>query len=160
MKIKRKHMNRIHNEMRRRFGPYWERKAAEIGQLQRAVVQLQKEVRELNEFKANTLRAEASEGDTGKHVAKHEAEITERPVVWRATFHIFGGDPISTIPARYLYALKNLGIEHVLLGSNRSPSHVRVKLFPTHFPAAIPALEEQLRRLMGQPVKVIWRKVQ
>jgi len=160
MKIKKKAMNKIQNEMRRRFGPYWERKAGEIGQLQRAVVQLQKEVRELNEFKATTLHAEASKGDTGKHVAKTEPEITPPSAIWEASFHIYGGKASRTINISNLRALKRVGIETISTSANGSPHYVRVQLLPTQFPAAIPALEEQLRRLLDAPVRVHWRKVQ
>lgn len=160
MKIKKKAMNKIQNEMRRRFGPYWERKAGEIGQLQRAVVQLQKEVRDLNEFKAATLRAEASKGDTGKHVAKPEPETAPRPAVWEASFHVYGGNATRTINISNLRALKRVGIETVSTAINGNHHYVRVQLLPTRFPGRIEALEEQLRRLLDAPVRVHWRKVQ
>lgn len=160
MKIKRKTMNKIHNEMRRRFGPYWERKNQEIGQLQRAVVTLQKEVQALNEFKANTLRAEASAGDTGKHVAKPETEIPALAPIWEARFFIFGNEAVRTVGIPNLRVLKQLGIETISTAINGNYHFVRIQLLPTQFPAAIPALEEQLRRLMNAPVKVLWRKVQ
>lgn len=159
MKIKKKAMNKIQNEMRRRFGPYWERKSAEIGQLQRAVVQLQREVQTLNEFKANTLHAEASDGDKGKHVATPEADTPKPAEVWEAHFHIFGGQAVATIPIRHISALKNLGIEYFVSGSASNPNMIRVQLLTTTFPGKSAALREQVTRIMGTPVKIHWRKL-
>lgn len=159
MKIKRKNMNKIQNEMRRRFGPYWERKNQEIGQLQRAVVTLQKEVQALNEFKANTLRAEASAGDTGKHVAKPEDEAPQGMPAWEARFSVFGGDAKGTIQPRYLPILKMLGVEHHVVASTVGSGFVTIYLLPTRYPAKTEALQEQMKRLLNVPVKVHWRKV-
>ena len=160
MKIKRKAMNKIHNEMVRRFTPYWERKNQDIRQLQNAVIEIQKSVQDLTAQVAAQHRAEVSAGDTGKHVAKPDAEIPVLPPVWEARFSVFGRNRPVIIPAKYTYALKNLGIQFELYAGAQSPSHVRVLLQPTRFNVAVPQLEEQMRRLMSAPVKVTWRKVQ
>lgn len=160
MKIKKKVMNKIHNEMVRRFTPYWERKNQDIRQLQRAVVELQGAVRELATYQLQQAGLEASEGDTGKHVAKPEPEIPELPAIWEARFSVFGGKATATILARHVAVLRTLGIEHSVFALNSSHSHVRVLLHPTQFPERVDALKEQMSRIMGAPVKIIWRKVQ
>lgn len=160
MKIKRKTMNKIHNEMVRRFTPYWDRKSQDIRQLQNTVIELQNAVKALQGERVQMAVQEASAGDTGKHVAKPEAtEIPKRLAVWEARFNIYGGVSTRTIHVNAARALKRLGVEFVAVGSTQSPQHIRVQLFPTMFPGKIQALEEQLRRLMDAPVRVHWRKV-
>lgn len=160
MKIKKKAMNKIHNEMRRRFTPYWDMKNRDIRQLQNAVIELRNEVRALKGEPAQAAVQEDVTSDQGKHVAKTEPETVARPAVWVASFHVYGTAAVRTVRYDHLRALKRIGIEMVTTAINGNPQYFRVHLLPTHFPGRIEALEEQLRRVLDAPVRVHWRKVQ
>lgn len=77
MKIKKKTMNKIHNEMVRRFSPYWDRKNQDIRQLQSAVVELQNEVKALRGEQVQMAVQEAKTPVKGKHVKQQIADQVE-----------------------------------------------------------------------------------
>ncbi|ASX99307.1 hypothetical protein SEA_MOLIVIA_86 [Arthrobacter phage Molivia] len=160
MKIKKKAMNKIHNEMVRRFSPYWDRKNVQMEELRADMESIRRQIEELKQLAEPKVVEEAPKS-AGRHVANPEIPLApELPEVWEAHFKIFHGPAVATVPVRYTYALKNLGIEFSVAGSATNPNTVRIMLLTTRFPGKVDALQEQMTRLMGKPVKVFWRKVQ
>jgi hypothetical protein len=160
MKIKKKTMNKIHNEMVRRFSPYWDRKNVQMEELRADMASIMLQIEELKQL-AEPKAVEEEPKSAGRHTANPEIPLTqELPEVWEARFYILGNKAVSTINTRSVGTLKRIGIEHV---ANFVPDRVgvaRVYLLPTLFPGKVDTLREQLSRIMGAPVKIIWRKVQ
>lgn len=157
-KITKKMMNKIHNEMVRRFSPYWDRKNSEIISLRDDLVLLRKQHEEFGNWVKDQLTDKYEAETEVKHVATTTRDSGLKGELWKAIFLHEGKDVSLTVTKEVCAELSALYIAFVTTENSASGTS-NIRLTPSYYNHRDDLLAARVSQLMGISVKVHWVKL-